>query len=52
MREVAQFLVDVVVTKKKPADVAQKVAQFRERFKGIHYCYDDGAPAYKFWRLA
>ena len=52
MREVAQFLVDVVVKKDKPADVQRRVAAFRARFKGIHYCFDEGQPAYKFWKLA
>ena len=52
MRDVAQFLVDVVVKKEKPSDVKRRVAEFRTRFKGIHYCYEDGAPAYKFWKLA
>ncbi|HWH08747.1 MAG TPA: serine hydroxymethyltransferase [Candidatus Thermoplasmatota archaeon] len=52
MREVAQFLVDVVVRKEKPADVKRRVAEFRARFKGIHYCYDEGQPAYRFWKLA
>jgi len=52
MQDVAQFLVDVVVKKEKPANVAARVATFRERFQGVHYCYQDGAPAYKFWALS
>lgn len=52
MAEVAQFMVDTVVKKEKPAAVAEHVATFRARFQGVHYCYQDGAPAYKFWKLA
>lgn len=53
MREVAGFLHDIVVAKKKPSDVANKVAEFRARFKNVHYCYGgDNQPAYKFWNLA
>jgi glycine hydroxymethyltransferase len=52
MADVAQFLVDIVVKKEKPTAVAERVAAFRQRFQGIHYCYQDGAPAYKFWKLA
>jgi glycine hydroxymethyltransferase len=51
MAEVAQFLVDAVVKKEAPAKVAERVAAFRARFQGVHYCYQDGAPAYKFWKL-
>ena len=51
MQEVAAFLHDVVVKKDKPADVKRRVADFRRGFKGIHYCYREGTPAYKFWEL-
>jgi glycine hydroxymethyltransferase len=51
MRDVARFLTDVVKDKKKPSDVKLKVAEFRQKFRGIHYCYDEGTPAYKFWKL-
>lgn len=52
MADVAQFIHDIVVAKKKPADVKQKVGDWRQKFKGIHYCYEEGTPAYKFWKLA
>jgi glycine hydroxymethyltransferase len=51
MRDVAAFLHDVVVAKKSPKDVAARVAEFRKTFRGVHYCYDEGSPAYKFWSL-
>ncbi|HUR68581.1 MAG TPA: serine hydroxymethyltransferase [Candidatus Thermoplasmatota archaeon] len=52
MQDVATFLHAVVVKKEKPADVKKRVAEFRQKFKGIHYCYQEGAPAYKWWDLA
>ena len=52
MREVARFLTDVVKDKKKPSDVKLKVADFRQKFRGVHYCYEEGTPAYRFWKLA
>lgn len=52
MQDVAEFLVRVVVKKEKPAGVKADVAEWRRKFQGIHYCYDDGTPAYKLWSLA
>ena len=52
MLEVATFIHDVVVKKHKPSDVKRRVAEFRRRFRTIHYCYGDEQPAYKFWKLA
>jgi glycine hydroxymethyltransferase len=52
MQDVAELMVRVVVRKDKPSDVARAVAELRQRFRGIHYCYDDGAPAYKWWKLS
>ena len=51
MRDVARFLTDVVKDKKKPSEVKARVADFRQKFRGIHYCYEEGTPAYKFWKL-
>lgn len=51
MQEVAGFIHDVVVSKKKPADVKARVAEFRKNFTTVHYCYQEGTPAYKFWNL-
>jgi glycine hydroxymethyltransferase len=52
MGDVADFLVRVVVKKEKPSDVKRSVAEWRRGFQGIHYCYQEGAPAYKLWKLA
>ncbi|MHB8585753.1 MAG: serine hydroxymethyltransferase [Thermoplasmatota archaeon] len=52
MREVAGFLVDVVAHKKAPAEVAKRVAEFRRAYQGVHYCFEEGTPAYKFWKLS
>lgn len=52
MGDVAETIVRVVVKKEKPADVKKHVSEWRRKFQGIHYCYDDGAPAYKLWSLA
>jgi glycine hydroxymethyltransferase len=52
MADVAGFLHAIVVKKEKPADVAKRVGEFRQKFQGVHYCYQDGTPAYKFWKLA
>lgn len=51
MRDVADFMVRVVVKKEKPTDVKQKVSEWRRKFTGIHYCFEEGAPAYKLWKL-
>lgn len=52
MQDVAQFLVDVVKEKKDPKSVQARVAEFRKNFQGVHYCYEEGTPAYRFWKLA
>jgi glycine hydroxymethyltransferase len=52
MQDVARFIAAVVKDKKKPSDVKKQVSEFREKFTGIHYCYEEGTPAYKFWKLA
>lgn len=52
MRDVASFIHDVVVKKQAPASVKARVSEWRQKFKGVHYCYEDGTPAYKFWKLA
>ncbi|HVL48532.1 MAG TPA: serine hydroxymethyltransferase [Candidatus Thermoplasmatota archaeon] len=52
MVDVAQFIVDTVAKKQDPAKVAERVAEFRKAYRGVHYCFEEGTPAYKFWKLA
>jgi glycine hydroxymethyltransferase len=48
MDEAADFLARVLIKKEDPARVAQEIAQFRRDYQKIHYCFDEGADAYKY----
>ncbi|HWG89718.1 MAG TPA: serine hydroxymethyltransferase [Candidatus Thermoplasmatota archaeon] len=52
MKEVAVFYERILVKKEDPKKVALDVAEFRKGYQGIHYCYQEGSPAYKFWQLS
>ncbi|MHB8604767.1 MAG: serine hydroxymethyltransferase [Thermoplasmatota archaeon] len=52
MSDVAEFMHAVVVKKEDPEKVGARVAEWRQRFTGVHYCFEEGTPAYKFWKLA
>jgi glycine hydroxymethyltransferase len=51
MSQVAAFVVEVVVKKTPPQKVKADVAEFRKGFPNIHYCYEEGLPAHKFWEF-
>lgn len=51
MAEVAELIKRVTVNKESPASVKKDVISLKAGFKNIHYCFHEGHPAYKRYRL-
>ncbi|MFP4232761.1 MAG: serine hydroxymethyltransferase [Candidatus Aenigmatarchaeota archaeon] len=51
MDEVAELIKRVVVDKEEPAKVRENVKKLRKDFQGIHYCFEEGAPAHEHLRI-
>lgn len=51
MAEVAELIKRVTVSKESPASVKKDVISLKAGFKKIHYCFNEGHPAYKRYRL-
>jgi glycine hydroxymethyltransferase len=52
MDEVAEFIHRVAVKEEDPAKVAKEVREFKKDFQGIHYCFNEGKPAYHLWSVS
>ncbi len=52
MDKIAEFYARVILKEEEPEDVREDVADFANRFDEVHYCFDEGQPAYRFWELA
>ena len=48
MDQAAEFVARALIKKEEPARIGKDIAEFRRDYQKIHYCFDDGAPAYKF----
>ena len=47
MTEAADFLTRALIKHEDPSKVARDIANFRRNYQRIHYCFDEGAEAYK-----
>ena len=48
MAEVAELMKRVVLDVEEPKKVAKDVNEFREQFKTLHYCFQEGREAYEY----
>jgi glycine hydroxymethyltransferase len=51
MRQIAEFIADVVVRGKEPSKVAEEVAEFRKNYRKVHYCFESATGAYDYIRI-
>jgi glycine hydroxymethyltransferase len=51
MSEIAEFIKRVVIDKKSPEEVRLDVAEFREDYQKVHYCFENATEAYKYVRI-
>ena len=48
MDEAAEFVARALIKKEEPVRIGTDIAEFRKGYQKIHYCFDEGAPAYKY----
>ena len=51
MKQVADFIKQVVIDKKDPKKILPKVKSFRRKFQKVHYCFDAKLGAYEYVKL-
>jgi glycine hydroxymethyltransferase len=51
MRDVAEFIKQVVIEKRDPKKLAPKIKLFRKDFQKVHYCFDKKLGAYEYVKL-
>ncbi|HSB50638.1 MAG TPA: serine hydroxymethyltransferase [Nitrosopumilaceae archaeon] len=51
MKDVALFIKEVVIDKKDPKKILQRVKSFRKDFQKVHYCFDKKLGAYEYVKL-
>lgn len=51
MKQVAEFIKQVVIDKKDPKKILPKVRSFRKNFQKVHYCFDNKLGAYEYVKL-
>ena len=51
MKDVASFIIQVVIDKKDPKKLLPKVKSFRKDFQKVHFCFDKKLPAYEYVKL-
>ncbi len=51
MKEIAEFIKQIVIEKKDPKRSVSKVKSFRKKFQKVHYCFDNKLGAYEYVKL-
>lgn len=51
MVEVAEFIKRVIIDKENVKTVAKDVAEFRNEFQTVHYCFEDATEAYEYIKI-
>jgi glycine hydroxymethyltransferase len=51
MKDVAEFIKQVVIEKRDPKKLAPKIKLFRKGFQKVHYCFDKKLGAYEYVKL-
>lgn len=51
MKQIAEYIADVIVRGKDPVKVAEEVAEFRKNYRRVHYCFENATGAYDYIRI-
>jgi glycine hydroxymethyltransferase len=51
MKEIANFIIRVVVKDELSERVRKDVAEFRREYQKVHYCFENATEAYKYVRI-
>jgi len=51
MKEIADFIKQIIIDKKDPKTLVSKVKSFRKSFQKVHYCFDNKLGAYEYVKL-
>ncbi|MEM4190066.1 MAG: serine hydroxymethyltransferase, partial [Candidatus Caldarchaeum sp.] len=51
MKQIAEFIVDVIVNGKNPEEVRREVAEFRKMYRRVRYCFESMTGAYDYIRI-
>jgi glycine hydroxymethyltransferase len=51
MADVAEFFKRICINKEDPKKVGEEIKEFKKNYNTVHYCFDEGIPAYKLWDL-
>ena len=51
MKEIAEYIKQVVIDKKNPKKISSKVKSFRKSFQKVRYCFDNKLGAYEYVKL-
>lgn len=52
MEDVAELYARVILKDEDPASVRDEAAELASRFDEVHYCFQEGTDAYRFWELS
>ncbi|MEM4280792.1 MAG: serine hydroxymethyltransferase [Candidatus Caldarchaeum sp.] len=51
MKQIAEYMADVIVEGKNPETVGEEVVEFRNEFRKVHYCFESITGAYDYIRI-
>jgi glycine hydroxymethyltransferase len=51
MKEIAKFLVRIIVKDEAPEKVLSEVVEFRKNYQKVHYCFENATEGYKYIRI-
>ncbi len=51
MKQIANFIKEIVIEKKDPKKLLSKVKAFRKNYQKVHYCFDNKLGAYEYVKL-
>ncbi|MBP2624811.1 MAG: serine hydroxymethyltransferase [Nitrosopumilaceae archaeon] len=51
MKQIAEFVKNIIIDKKEPAEMLNKIKSFRKDFQTIQYCFDNKTKAYEYVRI-
>lgn len=51
MKQIAEYIKQIVIEKKSPKKIASNVKQLRKNFQKVHFCFDNKLGAYEYVKL-
>ena len=51
MKEIAEYIKQIIIDKKDPKKISLKIKSFRKHFQKVHYCFDKKLGAYEYVKL-